>query len=349
MNKAGFLIFALNLLCGVVFSQELDKSKQYMVSCIGFYNVENLFDTIDSPDTNDAEYLPEGDNKWTTEKYNKKLENLSEVISQLVAEITPEGPAVLGLAEVENRTVLEDLVKTEKLKPFGYDIVHYDSPDRRGVDVALLYQPRYFKVVSSNSFTLKLENDTGFYTRDQLLVTGVFDSDTMHVMVAHWPSRRGGEKKSAPLRNAAAALARSVIDSLFKINENARIIFMGDLNDDPVNESLKKYMKTNGSYNKLNNNELFNPMENLYKKGIGSLAYRDSWNLFDQVLLSPSLVNNGYKKFGYYSARVFNKNFVCQQEGSFKGYPLRTFAGGAYTAGYSDHFAVYVVLAKEKP
>lgn len=324
------------------------QDKQYFVSCVGFWNIENLYDTLDDPLTDDAEFLPEGKNRWNTEKYLLKLNHLSEVISQMGTEVSPDGLAILGLAEVENKSVLEDLVKTEKLKKFNYQVVHYHSPDKRGVDVALLYQSKYFKLTSSKSYTLKLENDSGFYTRDQLLVSGIFDEKPLHVIVAHWPSRRGGEAATGPKRIAAANLSRSIIDSLLAKDTDARIILMGDLNDDPINLSVKKQLKANGDKNKIGHGELFNAMEELYDNGIGTLAYNDNWNLFDQVILSPSLAKNEYSSFSHYRSKVFNKPFVREQDGKYKGYPFRTYSGGNHTGGYSDHFAVYIILAKEK-
>lgn len=326
---------------------ELDKNKQYHVACIGFYNVENLYDTINQPN-NDEEYLPDSDNRWNTEKYLKKLENLSKVISDLAIDATPDGVAILGLAEVENRGVLEDLVKTERLRKRNYQIVHYDGPDKRGVDVALIYNPNYFTVDNSVSYTLKIPGKENFHTRDQLLVSGRLDGEKIHIIVCHWPSRRGGEKRSRPLRNAAAQLSRHIADSIFAIEPHAKIIIMGDLNDDPTNESVKKHIRTVAKTHEVREDLFFNPMEDLYKKGIGTLAWRDSWSLFDQIILSYSLTKCHYETFCYYGAKVFNKPYVRQEEGNFKGYPFRTFAGGAYTGGYSDHFAVYVILLREK-
>jgi len=339
-----FLVFSNNQL----FAQaELDKNKQYHVACIGFYNVENLYDTINQPN-NDEEFLPESPKKWNTEKYFKKLENLSTVISQLGIDATPDGLSILGLAEVENRGVLEDLVKTEKLKNRNYQIVHYDGPDKRGVDVALLYNPKHFIVENSVSYTLKIPGKEDFFTRDQLLVSGRLAGEKIHIIVCHWPSRRGGEKRSRPLREAAADLTRHIADSIFKIEPLAKIIIMGDLNDDPTNSSVKKHIKTVAKTHEVREDLFFNPMEELYNKGIGTLAWRDSWNLFDQIILSYSLTKCHYETFCYYGAKVFNKPFVRQEEGNFKGYPFRTFAGGTYTGGYSDHFAVYVILLREK-
>lgn len=336
-------VFSVNAL----FAQaELDKNKQYHVTCIGFYNVENLYDTINQPN-NDEEYLPESSNKWNTAKYFKKLENLSIVISQMGIDATPEGLSILGLAEIENRGVLEDLVKTEKLKNRNYQIVHYDGPDKRGVDVALLYNPNHFVVDNSVSYTLSIPGKDNFFTRDQLLVSGKLDGEKMHIIVGHWPSRRGGEKRSRPLREAAADLSRQIADSILKIEPNAKIMIMGDLNDDPNNSSVKKHIKTVAKTHEIREDLFFNPMEELHSKGIGTLAWRDSWNLFDQIILSYALTKCHYETFCYYGVKVFNKQFVRQEEGNFKGYPFRTFAGGSYTGGYSDHFAVYIVLLKE--
>jgi hypothetical protein len=324
------------------------QDKQFYTAVVGFYNVENLFDTINDPLTIDEEYLPSGGNKWGTTRYLQKLENLSIVISQMGTELNPDGLAMLGLAEIENRGVIEDLIKTEKLKGRNYEIVHYDSPDRRGVDVGFIYQPKYFKVTNSKSVTLKVEGKPDFYTRDQLVISGILDGEPVHVIVAHWPSRRGGEKRSLPLRIAAAQLGRHIVDSLFEMDRNAKVIYMGDLNDDPNSPSIKKHLKTTSNINDTSGIELFNPMFDLHKKGIGTLAWKDSWNLFDQIMLSPDFMKKEYSSFRYYGAKVFNKPFVAQKEGNYKGYPLRTFAGGNYTAGYSDHFGVYILLVKER-
>lgn len=349
MRYFSFLqLILLFIVVNNLFAQaEIDKNKQYHVACVGFYNIENLYDTINQPN-NDEEFLPESANKWNTAKYYKKLENLSTVISQLGIDATPEGVSILGLAEVENRGVLEDLVKTEKLKNRNYQIVHYDGPDRRGVDVALLYNPNHFVVDNSASYTLKIPGLDNFHTRDQLLVSGRLNGEKIHIIVGHWPSRRGGEKRSRPLREAAADLSRHIADSILQIEPNAKIMIIGDLNDDPTNSSVKKHIKTVAKREEIQEDLFFNPMEELYKKGIGTLAWKDSWNLFDQIILSYSLTKCHYETFCYYGAKVFNKPFVRQEEGNFKGYPFRTFAGGAYTGGYSDHFAVYVILLKEK-
>jgi len=332
----------------LIFSQE--ENKNYLVTCVGFYNLENLFDTLTDPDTNKIlqdEFTPKGKNKWTSERYNEKLNNMAKVISELGVEVTPDGAAILGVSEIENKTVLEDLVKTEKLKNRNYQVVHYDSPDKRGIDVGLIYNPKYFKVESSRSISLR-SIDTTFYTRDQLLVSGYLNDEKIHVIVSHWPSRSGGEKRSAPRRASAATLGKMIVDSIQKVEPNAKIFYMGDLNDDPTDKSVKVHLKGVGKKEELKEGDLFNPWESFYNKGIGTLAYRDAWNLFDQILVSPALMEEDYLTYKYYKAVIFSKPFLKNTTGSYKGYPYRTFAGGAYVGGYSDHFPVYLFLIKEQ-
>lgn len=326
----------------------LQAQKQYKVGCIGFYNLENLFDTEDDPDIRDEEYTPEGSKNWTAAIYQEKLDHLAEVIAQLGTEVSPDGISILGVAEVENKKVLEDLVAHQKIADRDYQIVHYDSPDRRGIDVGLLYQSKYFQVENSKAAPVLLYNadSTRKYTRDVLLVSGQFDGEEMHLMVNHWPSRSGGEQASRAYREAAAAVCKRLKDSLVTVNPAAKILIMGDLNDDPVSSSVKNVLDSKRKINQVKAGDLYNPMYDLYRKGIGSLAWRDAWNLFDQIIISESLLksSNGYQ---FHKAKVFNPPFLVQKEGQFKGYPLRTHAGSEYLGGYSDHFPVYVFLLKE--
>jgi len=350
MNKKIFRVIALlTFITLVVYKPVFSQDKQFQIGCIGFYNLENLFDTINDPNINDEEFLPEGSYKWTGERYKKKLINMSEVISQIGGEFVKGGPIIMGLTEVENINVVEDLINSPALKPMNYGIVHYDSPDKRGIDVALIYQKQYFTVTNSSAVKLTIAGRDNFFTRDQLVVSGIFDGEPLHIIVNHWPSRSGGEKRSAPLRNAAAKLCRSIVDSIMKIDINSKIIVMGDLNDDPTNESLVKYFKAKGDFKKVGTGDMYNPMYKMFKKdGIGSLAYRDSWNLFDQIIVSSGLIGNDKSTYKFYKSFVFNKKFLTQSEGAYSGYPFRTYAGGVYAGGYSDHFPTYIFLVKEK-
>ncbi len=343
------LLFRISVFAGALLLShciQAQKQEKFRAVCVGFYNVENLFDTIDQPEVNDAEFTPAGSSAWNTFRYNEKLNNLATVIFGIATDITPDGLAVLGLSEIENRQVVEDLLKTAPLNKREYAIVHYDSPDRRGVDVGLIYQPKYYKVTNTASYRLTIKEMPDFLSRDQLLVSGYLDGEMVHFIVNHWPSRRGGEQASRPLRNAAADLNKHIIDSIMAIDPQAKIIVMGDLNDDPVNPSVRQHLKATGNREHATGNRMYNPMEELYRKGIGSLAYQDSWNLFDQIIVSPGLARHQGRGWYLHSALVYNKEFLRQKSGSFKGYPFRTYAGGVYMGGYSDHFPVYAILAK---
>jgi hypothetical protein len=318
--------------------------KQAKAACIGFYNLENLFDTIDDPKIDDAEYTPKGTAQWTWERYQLKLDHMAEVISQIGDEVIKGGPTMIGFSEVENRGVLEDLIKRDALKNSGYGIVHYDSPDYRGVDVGFIYKKKDFTVLSSAAVPFRMAGQPGFRTRDELVVTGLLDGDTLSVVVNHWPSR----SHEAPYRIAAGLCDRRIVDSLYRRNKDARVLVMGDLNDDPIDESVHTALGAEGKESKVKTGGLFNPMWQLYKDGIGSLAYKDSWNLFDQIIVTEPLIRQNNSSWKLYKARIFKKPFMIQPDGQYAGYPFRTFAGGAYAGGYSDHLPAYVILVKEK-
>lgn len=346
-NTAYILLTALLILCTTSGAQTIDKNKNYHSAAIGFWNLENLYDTLNDPLKNDEDFLPGGSYTWGTKKYLNKLNNMSDVISQLATEATPDGVAILGVCEVENIHVLNDLVKMPKLVARNYKPILIEGPDKRGVDVGLLYNPKYFTPTSTHSYHLTLPLDTTHKTRDQLLVSGKLLGEEFHFIVCHWPSRLGGDVASQPNRIAAAQLGRKIIDSILKVNPNAKIIIMGDLNDDPTDVSVKKYLNTVGKPEKMEPGKLFNAMESYFKKGIGTLAYNDTWDLFDQQMMTPALVKNNYHDLQFYTSRIFNKSLVLETEGKYKGYPKRTHSGGVYTNGYSDHFAVYSILLKE--
>ncbi|NLA24767.1 MAG: endonuclease/exonuclease/phosphatase family protein [Bacteroidales bacterium] len=326
------------------FSQD---AKEYEIVTVAFYNVENLYDTINQPEVLEYEFNPESKKRWNTERYYRKIERLSTTIIQIGDEKTNDAPAVVGLCEVENRDVLEDLVNSEAMKPYGYKIIHYDSWYLRGVDVALLYRPDYFKPTNSVPHRIYFKN-SDFQSRDHLLVSGELLGEEIHFVVMHWPSRRGGEKRSRPLRIEAAELCLEIADSIRKIDDDAKLVFFGDFNDDPFNVSVAKTLNASSDPDIITPTRLYNPMYGLFKKGIGSLAWRDSWNLFDQFVISTSLLDKDSKSLIFYSAHVFNKPFLAQKEGRFKGYPWRSYVGNTYMDGYSDHFPSFIYLIKEK-
>lgn len=346
--------YAFSLLFSLLFSNLFSlfgqDKKDYKVVGIGFYNLENLYDIHDDPNTFDDDRTPTGKDRWTEAIYKDKIKKMAYAISRIGRIETQNSPVLLGVCEVENREVLEDLVKDPALAPFDYDIVHFDSPDLRGIDVALLYQRRFFKPEHSVAHELVLFDHTNptkrIFTRDQLVVSGTLDGENVHVIVNHWPSRSGGEKLSSPKRENAARLTRQIIDSLQRKDPYARIISMGDFNDDPSNKSLSQILNAKAEKSQVQFKGLYNPMAGIAKKGIGSLAYRDGWNLFDQIILSQPFIDNDYSKYSFYKAGIFNEQFLATPTGQYKGYPFRSYGSGGYTGGYSDHFPVYVLLIK---
>lgn len=340
---------ALLLLSQNFFAQ---KNAQFEVTCIGFYNLENLFDTLDSQTNNDEDFLPKGKNLWTPDKYQQKQANMAKVISQLGTELSPDGVAILGVSEIENRLVLEDLVKEPALAKRNYKICHHESPDERGIDCAFLYQEKYFKLLGSKAAPVNLidpENtrDTD-RTRDIVLMSGILPhGDTLHLMVGHWPSRRGGEFGSAWMRDAAAAVCRRLADSLQAINPMAKIMVMGDLNDDPVSHSVDKVLRGRPNPKKMKASDFFNATYEAYQNGGGTLAWRDAWNLFDQMLTSKGLVSRRVGGWQFYKLMVFRRDWLLTTEGTYKGYPFRTFDGDLFINGYSDHLPVYCFLLRK--
>lgn len=310
---------------------------------VAFYNLENLFDTIHDEGKNDFEYLSYNAKQWNTEKYLSKLANLSKVISELARDKTPAGPAAIGVAEAENRRVLDDLISQPALAATGYEVVHYEGPDKRGIDCALLYDPKQFtprnsKLVLSSPF----EGDTVHKTRGFLIVSGELAGEDVCFIVNHWPSRGA----QAPVRMHAAMQVKELKDSLMYENKDLKLIIMGDLNDDPMDMSLA-VLGAKKHVGDMTDDDLFNPWwATLQDKGVGTLLYRGKWNLFDQILLSPTLLkaNQGLK---YDHNEVFMREYLFQQEGKYKGAPLRTYGGRTWLNGYSDHLPTIIYLRKE--
>jgi hypothetical protein len=326
------------------------EKRKFKVHTIAFYNVENLFDTINDPKRFD-EASPMMELKYNRDEiYRKKVSNMAKVISEIGEEVSNNTPAVIGLAEVENIEVVEALANDPALRSKDYGIVHFDSPDERGIDVALLYQKTMFTPISKSHHELKIFDDLSSkrdYTRDQLLVSGKLEGDLIHVLVNHWPSRSGGEARSRPKRVAAANLSKRIIDSLQAIDPYAKIFVMGDFNDNPNNSSLKDVLKTERDKEKVKLKGIYNPMEKFFREGLGTNAYRDAWSLFDQILITKPLLEKDYSSFRFYKAGIFNKQYLTNKKGRYKGYPFRSFADGGFTDGYSDHFPVYVHIIKE--
>ncbi|NJN49900.1 MAG: endonuclease/exonuclease/phosphatase family protein [Polaribacter sp.] len=349
MNKFLNFLFFCFLINVSVFTQ--DKGKTYNIRTIAFYNLENLFDTINDV-TIDDEASPIMELKGNkSQVYWDKIDKMASVIAQIGEEMANTSPAIIGVCEVENRTVLEDLIANKHLASKNYGIIHYDSPDKRGIDVALLYQQRYFKPIHHESVNPNIYRD-GFkvYTRDQLLVSGYLDDELIHVIVNHWPSRSGGEAKSRPSREKAAYSNTKIVEKIRETDANAKILIMGDFNDDPINTSFKEVLKAKGNKDEVEEMDIFNPYEEMHRRGFNTLGYRDNLNLFDMILISTPLLDKGEKNFETYrmfKANIFNKRFLTERSGVYKGYPFRSFSNGGYTGGYSDHYPVYLYLIKE--
>jgi len=321
---------------------------EVQVGVIAFYNFENLFDTEDDPKNwGDNEFLADGLYNYTQEVYEQKLHNIATVLKDMAAEYTPDGPAVIGTAEVENSRVLTDLIKQPEIEG-RYQFVHFDSRDRRGIDVALLYNPKYFKVISARSLKVDISKaDRGKRTRDILFCSGIFAGDTLHFLINHWPSRRGGEAATAAFRHIAAAVCKKIADSLSASNPASKIIIMGDLNDDPVNTSITEVLKAKSGKKNLNPADLYNPWNRFYKKGYGTLSWDDRWNLFDQIIITGSFMKYHSKQWIYYKSEVFKKDYLLEKFGRYKGYPKRSFSNNQWNNGYSDHLPTMIYLVKE--
>jgi hypothetical protein len=324
--------------------------KSYKILTIAFYNLENLFDYHDDPLTWDEDYTPKGRYHWDRQGYTEKLAKLATVISRIGSELTGTPPAIIGVCELENYGVLEDLLNQPPLRKTNYGIVHFDSPDRRGIDTALLYRKELFIPTGQQRLELVIYDEDGkrLYTRDILLVGGMLDGEKMYFMVNHWPSRRGGERKSRIRRVKAAALAKRAIDSIRAIEPYTPLILMGDFNDDPLSHSIKNILETEADPSELDRGDLYNPMEKMYRRGMGSLAWRDNWNLFDQFIVTSHLLMREPNLYRFYKAGIFNQRHLSQSNGKYRGYPFRSFDESGYTGGYSDHFPVFMYLIKPR-
>ena len=339
------------LLATISLNTIAQEKRNFKIHAIAFYNVENLFDTINDINKND-EASPIMEIKFNrSEIYKKKVKNMASVIADIGSDLVNKSPSIVGLSEVENRNVIEDLLNNKHLLNKNYDIVHYDSPDERGIDVGLIYNKDVFKVNSTKSHELIIYDNNSSkrnYTRDQLVVSGLLDNELIHIIVNHWPSRSGGEERSRAGRMAAAELNKKIIDSLQNKYKNAKIITMGDFNDDPHDDSMKKILNAKKYIEDVKTNGIYNPMEVILSdQGIGSNAYRDVWQLFDQILVTEPFLNKKYDSYQFYKAGIFNKSYLINKAGRYKGYPFRSFSWGSFTGGYSDHLPPYIYLIKE--
>ena len=341
-----FLVFVLLLATSTTRAQT-----RYSVYGIGFYNLENLFDTEHDAGKNDYEYLPDGTNKWTELKYNSKLKNMSRVLSEMGTDWLPEvGCAAIGVSEVENARCLTDLCNQPPLKAKNFKFVHIEGPDQRGVDCALLYNPSLFRVRSQElvPYVYTQAKDAGRATRGFLLVNGVLAGENVAIIVCHLPSR-GAESF---YREEGGRQVRELKERIQRQDPNVKIIIMGDMNDDPQDKSMAVALGAQRKIKDVPKNGLYNPWWDVLASGTGTLQYDGKWNLFDQIILSENLLHQeGANDYGTLKLRrhqIFRRDYLFQKEGRYKGNTLRTHAGGVWLDGYSDHLPTVVYLMKEQ-
>lgn len=331
-------------ICIAFISVHLSAQVKSDIYPIAFYNLENLFDTNRDNNIQDEDFTPQGKYQWTEDKYNKKLNNLADVISQLGRQQNKDGFAILGVAEVENRKVMEDLILKTKLSETKYQIVHQDSPDARGIDVGMIYNPQYFKVKTYRTYPFTLPGNNNIRTRDILVVSGLLAGEPISILVNHWPSRRGED--SSPLRERAGSICKHISDSIYNENPKTAIVIMGDMNDDPKDKSTSIALGAKKEMNQVKEGGLFNTLWKTHESGRGTLCYRGEWNLFDQIIISQSLLKSGKSNLNYIKSEIFTRDYMYQQSGKYKGYPLRTLSGNTFLNGYSDHFPTLIYIGK---
>lgn len=345
MKKQLLFVLLLALLSPAGFAQKPYKAM--------FYNLENFFDTVDDPEVLDDEFTPDGPKHWTEAKYAKKLANIERVLFD-VAAFDRNYPVVIGVSEVENRSVLEDIVATPKLAPADYRIVHYDSPDARGVDVAFMYRPDQLELEGSEAVRTVIPSLPNFRTRDILTMWGRIAGERFFFMVAHWPSRLGGKEASEFKRIAVGEQMRRIADSVLKADPATRVVAMGDFNDDPTDRSVAEGLGARMRMKDVREGDFFNPFAAMFRAGLGTLAYGDAWNLFDNIVVSETLAKGTGGRLhllksapdAKFYGNIFKRHYMLQREGQFKGYPLRTYVGNNFQGGYSDHLPVYIYFGE---
>jgi len=351
-----FLVAVLAMTSLNAFAQD----KKYAVYAVAFYNLENMFDTIHDvrtevidgkevvvEDKNDYEYLPDGANHWNSMKYFSKLRNMAYALSKIATDKLPMGPAIIGLSEVENARVLEDLLKQEPLKDRGWKYIHIEGPDFRGIDCAFVYNPKLFQYDHCKLVPYVYPpEDKDHATRGYLVASGKLAGEDVHFIVNHWPSRAATD----PARVRAGVQVKAVKDSLMAENPNCKVFIMGDLNDDPDNKSLTEGLCAKRKQKECaQSTDLWNPWwDTLRRDGVGTLKYNGKWNLFDQIVFTANCLNDPEAlSLQYFRHEVFKPAFLLEEEGPNKGYPKRTHSKGIWVNGYSDHLPTIVFLKKQ--
>ncbi|WP_300724485.1 endonuclease/exonuclease/phosphatase family protein [uncultured Bacteroides sp.] len=338
--KRSFLMILFACLVVSVYA----RGKKEVVYGVAFYNLENMFDTKHDEGKNDYEYLPDGRNQWDDHKYQSKLQNMSKVLGLLATDKVAEGPAIIGMSEIENRAVLEDLLEQPALADRGYEIIHYEGEDQRGIECAFFYNPKLFELKNSLLVPYVYLNDSVRKTRGFLIADGMMGGEHFAFIVNHWPSR-GAE---SPARERAGVQVRALKDSLQRIDPQIRIVIMGDMNDDPMDKSMAEALGAKREMKETGKQDLYNPWWDTLAGGEGTLKYRGKWNLFDQIVFTGNLLKGKKKHFRYKEHEIFKRDFLFQTDGKYKGYPFRTRAGNRWMNGYSDHLPTIVYFVKKQ-
>jgi len=354
-NKFNMKYLGIFLLTSLLLAASCEKDKPSGVVDtnphfrVMFYNVENLFDAIDDPLINDEEFLPGSQKKWTEARYQEKIDHIAKVISDLGKDTLP---VLVGLCEVENRKTVDDLINKTRLKGLDYKIIHRESPDSRGIDVALLYRSRYFQLIDSHFFPIRFPLDTAMRTREILYAHGILGGrDTLHVFVNHWPSRSSGEIESRPLRVWVAEAVRFRVDSILRKSPAAEILITGDFNDEPMDLSVVSGLNALLSYEKPDAGKLYDLTQGLKKSSPGgTYKYKGAWNLLDHMVVSGSILDTSRILYARPSdLHVFQAKYLLEADKEYMGdRPLRTYLGSFYQGGYSDHLPVYLDIHYRK-
>jgi len=334
-----FFIGLLLFIVGCKSQKQLSTNDSTTIGRFAFYNVENLFDVFDDPKKNDEEFTPEGNKKWTKSRYQLKINKLSEVV------VGMDFPDILGVCEVENELVLTDWAASQFLKPHQYQVIHFESPDRRGIDNGLLYKKDKFRVLDSEAIAINFPEDVvkDYFTRDIVYVKGIYNNqDTLHIFINHWPSRRGGLEASQPKRIYVASQLRKKTDAIFNKNQNANILLMGDFNDETDNVSITTHLGA-GPANSSNKQYLYNLTEPLDMAGKGTYRYKENWNMLDQIIVSRNLLKGSLLLD---NAQIYQPDYLNYEDKKYGKRPNKTYGGKNYYGGYSDHYPVYVDVKK---
>jgi endonuclease/exonuclease/phosphatase family metal-dependent hydrolase len=323
---------------------------EYRVMAVGFYNCENFFDTLHDPQKKDDAFTPSGFYHYTDAVYKQKLHNIAAVIEKMGTDITPDGPAILGMTEIENGNILTDLADQPEIRNRHYKYACFHSNDNLGLTTALLYNPKYLQVQNAEQVHVPTESlPAKKRTRDILHVYGVMAGDTVHIFINHWPGRTPGDASGRNGRMLAATILKRMTDSLLTIRPNIKILLLGDFNDNPKSDEIADALKAKARQSDVSLTDIYNPWINMYKKGSGTENYHDEWYLTDQIMLSGAFIVSNNNKWKFHRAEIYDRDFLENKTGRHKGLPHNSFtAAHVWDNGYSNHFPVLIYLVEKR-